>query len=261
MDDETLRLELSILLFNLRKATNYIISYFENFLVDDYKFTDIDDIDVINYFYHSIKNLHIFCNKYSYDDLIKIDFNCKIINELEINFINKKHTINNCFNYDRYKHELDFFNSRCIYAVDKNIKYLKKNNNIELSKHDILFSLIFYYIIDSEITIDERENFGYAIKLLLEKKEHNLVRNILTSLYDTYNDYNGYIRKRWQYVETFDEQRYEYKTKYVINPFYDDYLNDKPTELFEKKYNLYNSKYNEIQEFITKNNIQFVELE
>jgi hypothetical protein len=261
MNDETLRLELSTLLFNLRKATNYINGYSENFLIDDYDLLNTDDIIVINNFYNYINILHIFCNKYNYDDLIKIDFDCKTINEMEINFINNKHATYSCFNVDNYKKELYFFKSRCIKGINNEIKQLKQNNNIKLIENDILFSLIFYYIIDSEITIDERENFGYVIKLLLDEKEHKLVRNILTCLYDTRSDYNGFIRKRWQYVETFDEQKYEYKTKYVVNPFYNDDLNNKPTELFEKKYNLYNSKYNEIQKFININNIQLVELD
>ena len=47
MNDETLRLELSTLLFNLRKVTNYINGYSENFLIDDYNLLNTDDIIVI----------------------------------------------------------------------------------------------------------------------------------------------------------------------------------------------------------------------
>ena len=110
------------------------------------------------------------------------------------------------------------------------------------------------------VNLDEREKFGYVMKLILSDYEYKLVKNIFTYLYDERTDYNGYIRGKWKYVETYNEREDDYTTEYVEERFYDDDLDNEPTEYFEEKYDLYNSKYNEIQEFITKNNIQLVEL-
>jgi hypothetical protein len=259
MDYTNLRLELSIVLKNLRTSMGYIKGHTKKIFKNHNKINNnIRNIEVINYFYHRINDLHKFSNKYMLSDIVKIDFECVNLSDDEKNFINKNMLVDNTYNIERYKEELHLFNRWFIDGINEDIEKIK--SIITLTEHEILFSLMWYYLINLMVSLDEREKFGYVMKLILNNYEYKLVKNIFTCLYDDVNDYNGYIRGKWKFVETYNEREDDYTTEYVEERFYDDDLDNEPTEYFEEKYDLYNSKYNEIQEFITKNNIQLVEL-
>jgi len=75
-----------------------------------------------------------------------------------------------------------------------------------------------------------------------------LIRNALNIFYDDEYGYSDYIKGKYKIVETFDEDKYDYKTKIVHNEFYPDSFDLESVEKFEKK-NIV-SKYDYFQELI-----------
>ena len=244
-----LRLELSKILHFLRKDIIYINMR--------YKFNEINSIDnlqLINNLYISINNLYKFTNKYNFDDLININYKCNKLNNLENEFINKYH--NGCIEW--YEKELYFFNCRFIKYYNDNLQKLKSNKfysnpDYILSDNETLSSLIISHILQGEINVKKRENFGYVLKTVLNDYNYNLFRNVLSIFYD-YLEYNDLIKGKTKTILTFDEDLFDYVEKTVKNPDYES-KNDKiKTEEFEEKHE---SKYNEIQELIKINKLEY----
>ena len=91
------------------------------------------------------------------------------------------------------------------------------------------------------------------MKLILKPMDFYLFRNMLNIFYDTYMDYNNYIKGKFEFVETFDEDKYQYKKMIVENKFYNSNDDLIPIEDFERSDIV--SKYDLIQQFIFKQNI------
>ena len=256
MDTVKLRLEISTLIGHLRNNICCInISSYDT----TNHYNDIKHLKYINKLYISIQKLYEFTNKYNYDDLIKINYKYKTIKEFnnslsssEMNFIKLFYN----GDIECYSKELENFNRRIIKDYAYKINKLKTNKfyadeNYILTEQEQLSSLILTFIIESEINIRYRENFGYALKTILNEYDYNLIRNVLSVFYDGL-EYNDFIRGKRELMEIFDEDLFYEVTKIVTNPYYD-LSNDKiKIEEFEQKHE---SKYNEIQELIKINKL------
>ena len=251
MDTNKLRFELSKLIEHLRNSIRCINIGSED-ITNHYN--DVKELKFINDLYISILKLYEFTKKYNYNDLIKIDYK-KIDNlsDLEINFIDLYYK--ELRGIEFYSKELKFFNHHIILNYTNKINKLKTkkfyaNENHILTEQEQLSSLILLFILQSEIGILERENFGYVLKTVLNEYDYNLIRNVLYVFYDGLY-YNDLIREKIKIMEIFDEELFYEVTKIVKNPYYD-LSNDKiRIEEFEEKHE---SKYNEIQELIKINN-------
>ena len=251
MDIENLRFELTKTLCLLRKDILYINIYSKEILNDN---KNKMNLQMINNLHISIKNLYEFTSKYNYDDLIKIDYKCSKLNNSENEFINKYYNKH----IERYKKELRFFNNNCVKYFNRDLQKLKSNkfyfnSNYILSDNELLNSLIISYILQGEINIKDRENFGYVIKTVLNEYDFNLFRNVLFIFCDIY-EYNDFIRGKKKTILTFDEDLYDYVYKTVFNPDYDNNEDKIKVEEFEQKHE---SKYNEIQKLIKINNLEY----
>ena len=159
-------------------------------------------------------------------------------------------------NNEYYSKELQFFNHHIIIPYVRKLNKLKtnkfySNENYILSEPEQLSSLILTFIIEGEINIKYSENFGDALKTILNEYDYNLIRNVLSVFYDGLY-YNDFIREKKEMIETFDEDLFYEVTKIVNNPYYM-HENDKiRIEEFEEKHE---SKFNEIQEIIKINNL------
>ena len=213
---------------------------------------EINNLKLINNLYISINKLYEFTKKYNYNDLIDIDYKCNKLNNLENNFVLTQYKNN----VERYKKELYFFNCRFIKYYNDNLQKLKSNKfysnpDYILSDNETLSSLIISHILQGEINVKKRENFGYVLKTVLNDYNYNLFRNVLSIFYD-YLEYNDLIKGKTKTILTFDEDLFDYIEKTVKNPDYES-KNDKiKTEEFEEKHE---SKYNEIQELIKINKL------
>ena len=257
MDIVNLRFELSSVILHLRLGIFRIIANGDD-IINHYN--EIKYIKLINNFYISMKKLYEFTNKYNYNDLIKINYKeVKDIDKFKNNLTKQEIDFINLYyngKIERYSKELEFFNYHIIEDYEYRINELKTkkfyaNENYILTEQEQLSSLILTFITEGEIYINDRENFGYVIKTILNEYDYNLIRNVLYVFYDDL-DYNDFIRGKRKMIETFDEDLFCEVTKIVTNPHYM-YSNDsRKTEEFEKKYK---SKYNEIQELIKINNL------
>lgn len=89
--------------------------------------------------------------------------------------------------------------------------------------------------------------------MLLREHEWKLLRNAFYLFYDNFYDYSDYIKGKYKFVETFDDNKYDYKTVIAHNEFYPDEFDLEPIEKFERKDIV--SKYELIQQFIKENNL------
>jgi hypothetical protein len=255
MDINKLRLELSIILKNLRNGIIGINFGSEDTII---YYNKISYIPTIIDLYKSLQKLYEFTNKYNYNDLIKIDYkyndNNFNLSDLEIDFIKSNYK----GNIEYYTRELDLFNCRFIQSYKYKLNELKtrkfySDENYILTEQEQLSSLFLTFIIEGVINTLKRETFGYVLKTVLNEYDYNLIRNVLYVFYDELY-YNDLIREKIKIMEIFDEELFYEVTKIVKNPYYD-LSNDKiRTEEFEEKHE---SKYNEIQELIKINKLEY----
>jgi hypothetical protein len=256
MDIINLKIEFITLLMLLHYNMYDIFSNVNNILENHNNVNNIENKNLlfIKKIYNAIYEIHKFTEKYNYEDLKKIDY--KNITNKEYEFI--KNNLNDDIN--GYKNEFELFKYNCFDDYEEKLNALKNNKfysnpNYILSNNELKSSIIFNYIINKIFEINERENFGYLIKVILNEYDYNLFRNCLSIFYDVNNGYNEYIRGKFKYVETFDEDDYEYKTKCVIDYFYNHNNDNIKTEEFEDDYKLYSSKYDEFVKIISDKNI------
>jgi hypothetical protein len=257
---DIIKFDLASILIILKSRFNNLMrqQYNENILLNCNNVDNINNENLISikHLYEIIPKIYEFTNKYNYENLKNINYKCHVITNEENIYIKEK------LNGDiySYKNELELFERNCINHCDeifnkyKNSKFYSNPNYI-LSDNEILSSMIIHFVIEKLFDVDEREKFGYLIKIILNEYDYNLFRNALALFYDVDDCYNEYIRGKFKFVETFDEDDYEYKTKIATDYFYS-HENDKlPTEYFEDDYKLYSSKYNELQQIIKDKNI------
>ena len=248
MDYQKLRLEFYDSVANLKY---YLGDYAESNILKDIKKKNIsvDILKEINIVYIGINKLHDLSKKYSINDLKCIDYECVDFSLDEINYFKN----NNDCNESLYKHFFDFMKCRFIDKIDKIKNNLACsefyfNSDYKLTDEEINYTLFLYYAVYSSCEVNEREQLGYVIKILLNDYEYKLIRNALNIFYDNDNDYPDYIKGKYKIIETFDENKYDYVTKIVHNEFYPDSFDLEPVEKFEKKNII--SKYDYFQELI-----------
>jgi len=112
---------------------------------------------------------------------------------------------------------------------------------------------LLYYSVNSACEVQQREKLGYILKMLLSEYDWKLFRNAFHLFYDDEFGYPDYIKGKYKFVETFDENKYDYKTKIVHNEFYPDEFDSEPIEKFERSDIV--SKYDLIQKYIKDNNL------
>lgn len=152
----------------------------------------IDTINLIDNFMMNIKELHEFCNKYDVDVLKCIDYKCTDITEIE------KKLFEDEYEYELYVEQLIDFKNMFIDHLDENIEKLNKSS-ISLSKSEFMYSLMLSYMNSISIEEDDRERFGYIIKMILDEYEYKLYRNALLIFYDDFM-YNDLIRNKYRFV-------------------------------------------------------------
>jgi hypothetical protein len=205
---------------------------------------------LLHNFYSNIEKLYILTNTYTFDDFKNINYKCINLNTKEHEYITNN--LNN--NIRKYNDEFSFFEHNCINRFDKLINDYNNSKFYGNTKHkitnsEIMSSIILNYIFETTINITERETFGYLIKVILNEYDYSLCRNALFVGYDI-SEYNEMIRGKIKFVNTFDEDEYDYTIKIVNNIYYNDENTFEPIEKFEKHFNFYNSKYNELQNII-----------
>jgi len=79
--------------------------------------------------------------------------------------------------------------------------------------HDISINDL---VVESVCEVTERERLGYVEKMLLNDYEYKLIRNTLHLFYDIEFAYDKYVKGKFKFVETFDEDKYDYVTNVVL---------------------------------------------
>ena len=259
MDYVDLRFKLYDVLNSLSSSINYIddeLSFYKDLKKNYFNeiielFKDIND-DIIK--------LHIFSKTYKLNDLKCIDFNCEILSDKETNYFSS--SVDEDFNFDYnsnyYKNELKKIKSNLIDNLDTiKSKILSEkfyyDPNYILTENEFNFTVLLYYVVESACEVSEREKLGYVLKMLLNENDWKLFRNAFYLFYDDFFGYPNYIKGKYKFIETFDENKYDYKTKIVHNEFYPNEFDLEPVEKFERK-DIF-SKYDLIQQFIKDNNL------
>jgi hypothetical protein len=259
MNYTKLRLELYDIINSLSNDIDYIIDDIS--LYKDLKYNKFDNIiDLFKDMQDNITKLHNFSKKYNINDLKYIDF---VFNELtgeETNYINDLMDEDSDFNSNLlyYKDNLEKIKINLIDNIDtikSKILCGKFYNNPEykLTENEFNFTFLLYYSINSACEVIEREKLGYILKMLLSEYDWKLFRNAFHLFYDDFFNYMGYIKGKYKFVETFDENKYDYQTKIVHNEYYPDEFDLEPIEKFERK-NI-ESKYELIQQYIKEINV------
>ena len=222
------------------------------------KFENI--IDIFKDINDDITKLYNLSKKYNINDLKCIDFNCQQLSSQEINYINESIDKDDNFNSNLlyYKEELQKIKSILIDDLDKiksKISCEKFYNDPEykFTKDEFNFTILLYYPIKSACEVYQREKLGYVLKMLLNYHDWKLFRNAFNLFYDNFFNYSDYVKGKFKFVETFDEDKYDYKKKIVHNKFYPDEFDSKPIEDFER-FDVV-SKYDLIVKYIEKNNL------
>ncbi len=256
MDIINLKIEFITLIMLMRLTLKNILKNKKNILINYNNINNIENKNLIfiKKIYNIMHKLYEFTEKYNYEDLNKIDY--KNITDTEYKFI--KNNLND--NIIGYSHENELFKYHCLDDYIKIYDTLKTNKfysnpNYNLSDNELKSSVLINYSINMIFDIDERENFGYLVKIILNDYDYGLFRNCLAIFYDVNSKYNEYIRGKIKYVNTFDEDDYEYKTKCVNDYFYNLSNDNIKTEDFEDDYKLYSSKYNQLIKIILDKNI------
>ena len=246
MDYQKLRLELYDSIGTLKY---FLEDYAESNILKNLKKKNIseDILKDINNFYVLIKKSHDLSIKYNINDLKCVDYEC-----VDFSIDEKKYFENDC-DESVYKHFFEFMKHRFIDDIDeiKNNLSCSKfyfNSDYKLTNEEFNYTLFLYTVIYGSCEINDREQLGYVIKILLNDYEYKLIRNALNIFYDDDSGYSDYIKGKYKIVETFNENNYDYETKIVHNEFYPDSFDLEPVEKFEKK-NIV-SKYDYFQELI-----------
>ena len=268
MDIIDFKLKFTSLLMSLYSNVGNIFRFGDDILINHDNINNIENknLSYIKNLYIDIQHVYDITNEYQHEDLKKINY--MNITDKEYEYIKNKLDNNTdeyiknkldndiddykCMTYLFYHNCLKYYNEK--YETLKNNKFYS-NPNYTLTENEIKSSIIFNYIINKIFEIDEREKFGYLIKIILNEYDYNLFRNALAIFYDVDDCYNEYIRGKFKFADTFDEEDYEYKTKIVTDYFYNPNNDKLPTEYFEDDYKLYNSKYDELQQIIKDKNI------
>jgi hypothetical protein len=189
----------------------------------------IEYIGYCNKFYHTIIQIHELSKLYKLDDLMCIDFNCEKLSNEEISYISS--LVDEDFNFDYnliyYKNNLQKIKSILMDNLDKiksKILYKKFyfDPEYKLTEDEFNFTILLYYSVSCACEVSDREKLGYILKMLLSEYDWKLFRNAFNLFYDDFNDYPDYIKGKYKFVETFDEDKYDYRTKIVHNEFYPD---------------------------------------
>ncbi len=233
MDYQKLRLELYDSIGTLKY---FLEDYAESTSLKDILKKKIEPyiLEDINEFYVLIKKSHDLSKKYKINDLKCIDYEC-----VDFSIDEKKYFENDC-DESIYKHFFEFMKHRIINDIDeiKNNLSCSKfyfNSDYKLTDEEFNYTLFLYIAVCASCEVNEREKLGYIIKILLNDYEYKLIRNALNIFYDDEYGYSDYIKGKYKIVETFDENKYDYKTKIVHNEFYPDSFDLEPVEKFEKK--------------------------
>ena len=259
MDYVDLRFKLYNVLNSFSSSINYING--ELFFYKDLKKNNFDEIiELFKDINNDIIKLHNFSKTYKLNDLKCIDYNCEKLSDKETNYISSSvdEDFNFDFNLNYYKNELKKIKSILIDDLDKiKSKILCEkfyyDSEYKLTNEEFNFTVLLYYMVESACEVSEREKLGYKLKMLLSDNDWKLFRNAFHLFYDNEFDYPNYIKGKYKFVETFDENKYDYRTKIVHNEFYPDDFDSKPVEDFERK-DIF-SKYDLIQQFIKDNNL------
>ena len=126
-------------------------------------------------------------------------------------------------------------------------KKIYNNENELLNNSELLFSCILGYIFNGDLYIDNREKFGYIIKVLLDDYNYKLFRNTLHYLYKYEYIYEDLLREKIKLIDTYDENYGRYIKKYIDNNYYYSKYDEIKIEKFEKKYE---SSYDEINKLL-----------
>jgi hypothetical protein len=282
MDYNKIRFELFEILTDLSTYFEMIIN--DNTIYKDLKKNNFNKyIDFFKNIHQCIQKYYNFLKKYCIGDLKCIDFNCSILNIDEINYFttnddNDDNDDNNKIddnviidndNHKKYKIHFDNEKKNYIeYIYQINDIFIKKIDEIKhklnhstfyfdpkykLTSDEFNFTVLLYYSISSACEVDQRERLGYVLKMLLSDNDWKLFRNALNLFYDDFFNYSGYIKGKYKFVETFDEDKYDYITKITHNEFYPDEFDLEPIEKFVKVGIV--SKYDLIIQYIKENNL------
>lgn len=271
MDYKKLRFELQNIFSSLSWYFNVICDDKELFI--SLKNNNFETITIFSkHVYKYINALHTLAQDYKLDDFQCIDFNCNDFCDNENKYFNGEidseidieidSEIDNeiDFNYNKYEYMEKIHKIKSIF-ID-NIDIIKNkvinskfygDNSYKLTNKELNFTVLLYYNVWTACEITEREKLGYVLKMLLNEYDYKLFRNALNLYYDVDMGYSDYIKGKFKFVETFDEDKYEYITKLVHNEFYPDDFDLKPVEYFERKD--IDSKYKSIQKYIIEQNI------
>jgi len=192
---KNINLDYNNIRFELFKNHNNLLLSIRNIICDIDEYIDkiinnkIDNniINNLKNIYDGINNLYNFSKLYDNNIIKNIDYKCKNIDKLE-----SYNLLNYCNNYllyddkeyciDYYKEKLDFIHYRYISDYDKIISKLKNNkfylnDNKILNDYELYISSLIGDIISCSININEREKFGYFIKIILNDYDYSLFRN------------------------------------------------------------------------------------
>jgi hypothetical protein len=258
MDYKFIRLQLYNTVGELLSLVSFLGgNSYDNFMkIND--FSQINDSDV--YLLKTVKNitdnlikLHEFVDKYTINELKCVDFSCNDLSKQEEEYLCEKKI---SLNY--YSSELDDIRTMFINKYDEIKNKIMSStyyfdSNYKMSPHEINFSIGLYLPAYLCCEVTEREYFGYIMKLILLPSDYKLFRNMLNIFYDNQIKYPSYIKGKFEFVDTFDEDRYRYKKIIVYDKFYDKNNDSKPIEDFERTDII--SKYDLIQEYIRQNNL------
>lgn len=257
--------------FELYQIINELEFYFAILIDDDYNsdehfFEDLKNNNFKDYvvffdqFYVFINKLIEFAKLYKIDDLKCVDYSCEKLSDNENNYI-KQLTDDDSEYYDNlsnYKNKLNKIKSNLVDNINEIKSKIQCSKfyydpEYKLTNDEYNFTVLLYYVVNSACEVSDRENLGYVLKMLLSEYDWKLFRNAFNIFYDNFFNYPNYIKGKFKFVETFDEDKYDYRTKIVYNEFYPDEYDLKPIEDFERK-DIY-SKYKLIQQFIKQNNL------
>lgn len=261
--------------FELYNIFNSLSLYFDIMCDDKELYTNLKKqnyasiISFAQHIYKYVNALHIMASQYKLNDFKCIDFNCDNFCDDEIRYFNGEYNekekddeedddeteTENNFDYNKcmYMESINKIKSIFIDDIDKiknkviNFKFYG-DASYKLNDEELNFTVLLYYNIWTACEITERERLGYVLKMLLSDYEYKLFRNAFYLYYDIDMGYPDYIKGKFKFVETFDEDKYEYITKVAHNEFYPDELDSKPVEDFERKDIV--SKYELIQKYI-----------
>ena len=241
IDYSYIRFELFKITENLYNTLKKLISNRKSYINKIIKFDIDNNNDIKKYIkniYNDLESIYNYCKIYNYDIIKNIDYKCKKISVYEKE--NLKIMFNN-YDITDYKECIDSIYDNYILEYDDIIDKLTNNkfyldNKKELNNYEIYVSSLLSYILNCSIEIDDREEIGYLLKLILNDYDYSLLRNILAYVYEEEELYNEIKKGKKKLIKYFDENKYDYRDDIVVYPYYD-YNNDKKKiEEFEDKY-------------------------